>query len=39
MFHNFFCDLAILQESKMKDFNHPIAISIWGCCPILAICR
>ena len=25
---NFCCDIAILQESKMEEVNHPIAISL-----------
>ena len=31
---NYFCDIAILQESKMEDVNNPIAIRLWGRRPV-----
>jgi len=27
---NYRCDIAILQESKMEEVDHPVAISLWG---------
>jgi len=30
----FACDVAILQESKLKVVSRPIAISLWGRRPI-----